>query len=193
MKKIALAFFIFTLAIWTLLLEITPTLAEPLKPNPDVEVVHPGEGKTVMLGKIPVLFKTIADKGKPGQVSITESTIKPQEGAPLHKHPPETFYVIEGDFGFYAGQPDGTLKTLKARTGDLVNVPAGIPHAPKNVGKKPGKLLTITGSDWFQNFIADVTKQAAGEASEFGVPTVETMAPIGKKYGIQFVKLSPKT
>jgi mannose-6-phosphate isomerase-like protein (cupin superfamily) len=162
--------------------------ATQLKPNTTVEVLHPGEGQTAMLGDTPVLFKTIAAKGKSGQISITESTSQPQEGAPLHKHAAETFYVVKGEFEFYAGQPDGTIKTLKAKTGDLINVPAGVPHAPKNVGKKPGTLLTITGADWFQNFLADVTEKTAGEVSELGVPPVEKMAPIAKKYGIEFVQ-----
>jgi quercetin dioxygenase-like cupin family protein len=193
MRRILLSACVFVIVGLMAVLSVPSGYAAPLKPNSEVEVLHPGEGTTAMLGKIPVLFKTVAAKGKSGQFSITESSLKPQEGAPLHKHAPEAFYVVDGEFEFYAGQPDGSVKTLKAKTGDLINIPAGIPHAPKNVGNKSGRLLTITGSDWFQNFLADVTQQTAGDETQFGVPTVEKMAPVAKKYGIEFVNLPAKS
>lgn len=160
--------------------------AAPASPD-DVQLVHPGEGEARFLGGTPVTFKTVASGEDPEQFSITESPIEPGEGAPFHKHAAETFYVLEGDFEFYAGQPDGSIKTIQASAGDFINIPAGVPHAPKNVGSTTGRLLTITGADWFQNFLLEASTPAESEASEFGVPSLEKLAPIAAKYGIEFV------
>ncbi|MDB9525167.1 hypothetical protein PN498_04150 [Oscillatoria sp. CS-180] len=62
-----------------------------------------------------------------------------------------------------------------------------LPHAPKNVGSTPSKLLTITGSDWFQNFLLEASTDTESEASELGVPSLEKLAPVAAKYGIEFV------
>jgi mannose-6-phosphate isomerase-like protein (cupin superfamily) len=193
MKKPLLALLVFSIITFAISFNVPAAVATSLNPDQSVEILHLGEGKTRMLGKTPVIFKTIAQDDTPGQFSITESPIQPQEGAPLHKHAPETFYVVEGEFEFYAGQPDGSIKTIKATTGDLINIPAGVPHAPKNVGTTPGRLLTITAPGWFQNFLEEVSTPVAGDSSQYGVPSIEKMAPIGKKYGIEFVELPPKT
>ena len=165
---------------------MSPTAAAAT-PADSVQIVHPGEGEARFLGGTPVTFKTFVAGDDPDQFSITESPIQPGEGAPFHKHAAESFYVLAGDFEFYAGQPDGSIKTIKASAGDLINIPAGIPHAPKNVGSTSGKLLTITGSDWFQNFLLEASNPAEGEASDLGVPSLAKMAPIAAKYGIEFV------
>lgn len=153
----------------------------------EVQILHPGEGERRYLGGIPVIFKTKVSGEAPDQVSITESPIQPGEGAPFHKHAAETFYVLEGQFEFYAGQPDGSVDTIQATAGDIINIPEGVPHAPKNVGQAVGRLLTITGSDWFQNFLLEASSPAASDASDFGVPSLDQLIPIGEKYGIEFV------
>lgn len=189
-------FFIVLLAIFftfDIFFAISSAVADNLKSSPNVEILHPGEGKKVMLGNTPVIFKTIASDNAPDQFSITESVSQPQEGAPMHKHAPEAFYVVSGEFEFYAAQPDGTIKTLTATAGDLVNVPAGVPHAPKNVGDTPGTLLTVTAPGWFQDFLAEVSTPAKTKVSNLGVPNIDRMTPIGEKYGIEFVDLPGKT
>jgi len=57
--------------------------------------------------------------------------------APMHTHPgEEIIYVIEGTLEYEIG---GKLSRVKA--GDVLFVPAGIPHTAKNVGSTNGAEL----------------------------------------------------
>jgi mannose-6-phosphate isomerase-like protein (cupin superfamily) len=58
-------------------------------------------------------------------------------GAKLHKHPyAETFVVRRGAVAFVIGD-----ETIEGREGQIIVVPAGVPHAFRNIG--PGNLEMI--------------------------------------------------
>ena len=66
--------------------------------------------------------------------------IPPGVVAPRHSHPGEEIaYVVEGALEYTLdGRPPVTLKA-----GDVLFIPAGVPHAVKNVGSgKAGELAT---------------------------------------------------
>lgn len=68
--------------------------------------------------------------------------IDPGVTAAKHKHPgEETIYVLEGTLEYQLeGQPP-----VKLKAGDVLFVPAGVPHTAKNVGKGVGaELATYT-------------------------------------------------
>jgi quercetin dioxygenase-like cupin family protein len=70
-------------------------------------------------------------------IGITETF--PNGAPPMHSHEGEESHVLlEGDV-LYA--LDDTLFTLKAPY--IVNIPAGMPHAFKNIGKKTANLVVI--------------------------------------------------
>lgn len=64
--------------------------------------------------------------------------IDPGVTAPNHRHPgEEIIYVLEGALQYQLeGQPAVTLKA-----GDVLFVPAGVPHSAKNVGTVNGSEL----------------------------------------------------
>lgn len=57
--------------------------------------------------------------------------IDPGKAAPKHRHPGEEIvYVLEGQMQYQLeGKPPVTLKA-----GDVLFIPAGVPHTAKNVG-----------------------------------------------------------
>jgi len=58
------------------------------------------------------------------QVSFFLSHNRPGSGPKLHRHPYEEIFIVqEGDVRFTAGD-----RTIEARSGDIVVVPAGMPH-----------------------------------------------------------------
>jgi len=70
-------------------------------------------------------------------IGITETL--PGGAPPMHSHEGEESHVLlEGDVLYALGD---TLFTIKAPY--IVNIPAGVPHAFKNIGKKTANLVVI--------------------------------------------------
>jgi quercetin dioxygenase-like cupin family protein len=70
-------------------------------------------------------------------IGITETF--PNGAPPMHSHEGEESHVLlEGEILYALGD---TLFTMKAPY--IINIPAGIPHAFKNVGKKTANLVVI--------------------------------------------------
>src|SRR5687767_13865950 len=70
-------------------------------------------------------------------IGITETF--PNGAPPMHSHEGEESHVLlEGDILYALGD---TLFTIKAPY--IVNIPAGMPHAFKNIGKKTTNLVVI--------------------------------------------------
>lgn len=61
----------------------------------------------------------------------------PGQVAPRHKHPgEEIIYILEGNLEY---EIDGTVSRVKA--GDVLFVPAGVPHSARNLGAGRGAEL----------------------------------------------------
>ena len=59
----------------------------------------------------------------------------PPGGGPpvMHRHEPgEVYYVLDGEFTFYTGDPDATVQRLTAAAGDVVPLAGGTPHTIRN-------------------------------------------------------------
>jgi len=72
------------------------------------------------------------DLSLPGrEVVQARVDIDPGKAAPKHRHPGEEIvYVLEGQMQYQLeGKPSVTLKA-----GDVLFIPAGVPHTAKNVG-----------------------------------------------------------
>lgn len=76
--------------------------------------------------------------GLPG-ISLMLGDIRPGEGAALHRHPYDELFVLHEGQGVY------TIggATVAARAGDLVLVPAGVPHAFVNTGDGPLRQTAV--------------------------------------------------
>ena len=78
------------------------------------------------------------DLGIPGRETVQAIVeIAPGATAPLHTHPgEEVIYILEGTLEYEIG---GKLSRVKA--GDVLFVPAGVPHLARNVGTGRGAEL----------------------------------------------------
>ena len=88
-----------------------------------------------------------------GAYSVVISTTPPEGGPPLHvhEHEDELFYIIKGTYEFRFGD-----ETILASAGDLVHLPAHIPHSFRNVGSEPGMAMnTMTPGGFEQFFVGD--------------------------------------
>ena len=79
----------------------------------------------------------VSGKETGGAVSGFEEFVPPGAGPPLHSHRSqmEIFHIIEGTFRFKVGDED-----IELGPGGAAVVPAGAPHAFRNVGTGPGRI-----------------------------------------------------
>lgn len=201
MKKAIIALIVFLI-----LTIVAPANAAAMSVRPTsdqpVELIQPSEGEKFRVGGDSITFKTLSED-TPGELSIIEVTAAPQSGPALHKHPPEVFYIVDGEFEFYGAGPEDIIR---ATAGDFIHIPSGAPHAYKNIGTTPGKYMLITSMAgnpeqlWFQKFEYEMSQklgtpvingkpvQAASKADSSKSLSNKDMVEIARKYGIEFLE-----
>ncbi len=117
-------------------------------------VVPPGQGRKLITKAQEVTFKVTGAHG--AFASTFEVVVPPgfDVGAHSHHHTAEFFYVLEGELDVFAFEPrqrsgehwhdwesaDGD-RVVRAGTGSCMFVPAGCPHAFRNPGGEPARML----------------------------------------------------
>lgn len=149
----------------------------------DVTHSPDGEGTTVwMVGTDLITFKaTGEDTG--GAYALFDSLVLPGGGPPPHIHhrEAESFYVLEGEFEFLAGD-----RWIKAAPGSFVHVPKGSLHTLKNAGDRVGRLLTFVVPAGLDRFFEEVGEPGTDISSPPGPPDVEKLLKTAERYGIEF-------
>jgi quercetin dioxygenase-like cupin family protein len=98
----------------------------------DLPVINPGPGEYVHVME--------GQRNGYNNLTIGITETYPNGAPPMHSHEGEESHVLlEGEEVLYA--LGDTLFTLKAPY--IVNIPAGVPHAFKNLGKKTVNLVVI--------------------------------------------------
>src|SRR3954447_22458867 len=128
--------------------------------------VSPDGGTNLwFLGQL-VTFKIY---GQSTWVGMFQLITPSQGGIPPHRHATqdETHYVLQGQYEFRCAN-----HSLRAESGAVVHVPAGMVHSFRNVGAEPGELLCIaTPAGPLERFI-----KAVGEA--ITDPTASPQLPL---------------
>lgn len=114
-----------------------------------------------------------------GAWSLSEVEAQPNNGPPPHVHSreDETFYVLEGDFEFLAGD-----QKIRVGAGATVFAPRNVPHTYANVGTAPGRLLVILSPAGFEGFFRRVSREVTTMP-----PDLERLTAIAEEYGLQFL------
>lgn len=115
-------------------------------------ILGPGEGRRVGVLASHSTFKV--ESGQTGGAyAVLEQHVPPGIGPPLHVHRHETeiFYVLEGEFEIRVGD-----KTVRAGVGATAVCPRDIPHAFKNVGTRPARLLLTIIPGRFGDYFKEV-------------------------------------
>jgi len=113
-----------------------------------------------------------------GKLTVIDFVNPPGFAPPLHRHEheEEVFYVLEGTATFLC---DG--REIAAMPGDLVHLPAGLPHTFIADDAAPLRVLQITTPAGFEDF----AREAGEPAGSLGLPTVPpTPEQIGALMGI---------
>ena len=135
-------------------------------------------------GSLAVIKATAADTG--GQMTIVEVTEAPGAEAPLHVHhrEDEAFWILEGDLTFEVGD-----MVIKARAGDYLFGPRGIPHR-FTVGSSGCRMLFILTPGGFEDLVV-ATSEPAGSRTlpppSTPMPDFASIAQIVTEHGCELL------
>ena len=147
-------------------------------------VIQAGEGKAVSLRGTRVAYKAEGERPGGGP-TVLELTAAPgfNPGDHVHSRIEEIFYVVEGEFQIRAGD-----RMLRARPGDLVLVPPGVPHSIGNPDGGPAKaVLMISPAGVQERYFKELAELLARP----GPPEVPAIGELRKRYDTE--QVSPLT
>ena len=150
----------------------------------DVLHVPEGEGTTVWMVGMDLLTFKATGRTTNGAFALFDSLVLPGGGPPAHIHhrESESFYVIQGEFEFLAGE-----RWIRASPGSFVHVPKGALHTLKNVGRGVGRLLTLVVPAGLDEFFEElgVPGTDVSDPPPFGPAEVENLLATAPKYGLE--------
>lgn len=149
------------------------------------QLIHrvPGQGKTYSaVGDKYVMLATGAQTG--GSYCLADAFIPPGGGPPPHYHTreEESFYVLEGEVTFMV---DG--QTVIGTPGTFVQIPRNTPHAFKNQGSAPARMLIFCAPAGFDQFMAEFAVELPSADASPLPPShheIEKLLKIAPNYGI---------
>jgi quercetin dioxygenase-like cupin family protein len=104
-------------------------------------------------------------------------------GDHVHSQIEEIFYVVEGEFQIRAGD-----RTLRAKPGDFVLVPPGVPHGFGNPSGGPAKMvLLISPAGVHERYFEELADLLARP----GAPDIQAIAELRQRYDTE--QVSPLT
>lgn len=120
-----------------------------------------------------------------GTIFAVEMRMPPGGGPPvMHRHQPgEIFHVLEGEFTFYVGDPDGAVRRVTAAAGDVVPLAGGTPHTIRNESAADAVVFVVhSPAGPMEGF----SRAAAAEAAT-GSPSMERVLELAQEHGVELL------
>ncbi len=148
-----------------------------------VTSVSPGGGKATWVLDSHITFKLTGGDTN-GEMTLIETIAAPRSGPPPHVHgrEDETFYILEGEFEFLAGE-----EKVRTSAGSVVYGPrGGILHTYRNVGDEAGRFLTMITPSGLEGFFEEVGEPAedVSRPPEITPERIERLLAAAPKYGL---------
>ena len=106
----------------------------------------------------------------------------------MHWHAPsEIYYVLDGEFAFYAGDADGGVRRIVARSGDGVPLAGGVPHTIRNEGDREAIAFVVHSS----SAVAEGFSRAAAALADQGAPTMADVLALAQRHGVELLGPAP--
>jgi quercetin dioxygenase-like cupin family protein len=113
---------------------------------------------------------------------VMRGVVPPGVTVPLHSHhDPEDFFIVAGTQQVLTQGEEG-LRWCDANAGDYVRVPAGTPHAHRNVSGEPAVDLIITSAR-LGRFFREVGRPGTGPTSPRTPEELAHFVALAAKYG----------
>ena len=109
-----------------------------------------------------------------GAIFAVEIRMPPGGGPPvMHRHDPaEIYYVTGGEFAFYLGHPDGPVRRIVAREGDVMPLRGRTPHTVRNEGDVDATAFVVHSPaavmEGFSRAAGGARGRVPGDAAEHG-------------------------
>ncbi len=137
-------------------------------------IFPPDQAQSVQLGGTGVVFR-LNGQVTGGSFAVVEHPLRPKTlAAPIHTHTFEDdySYILEGEITFLLGD-----QLLKAKPGDWVCKPRGIPHTFWNGSPTLARILEIISPAGFEQYFQEMAVSVSNQDRE-------QMARIREKYGL---------
>lgn len=140
------------------------------------QILQPGEGATVTMGRVLVVTKAAGERSPAGP-TLLEFRTGPGTGSGAHVHRTmeELFYAVAGEFELRIGE-----QTVRAGPGTFAHVPPGVAHGFGNPGPEPATLIIAVSpaAVHFERYFAEV----AAIGTRPGPPDVAAIAALRQRY-----------
>jgi quercetin dioxygenase-like cupin family protein len=140
-------------------------------------------------GQLATILVAGEDSGE--QFALVEITGPRGACPPWHVQPDddETFYVLEGDMTFWAGDQEQPVR--RAGAGDVVSIPRGTPHS-FHIDSETARYLTFHTPAGHERFYRDAAEPARERV--LPPPTAPDIARVqaaGRRHGVEFLGPPP--
>ena len=111
--------------------------------------------------------------------------MQPGGGPPvLHRHDPgEVYHVLEGEFAFYIGDPDESVRRVTATAGDVVPLAARTPHTVRNESAARAVAFVVHApGPPMENFL-----RAAAALSEEAARDMDSVLAVAREIGVELL------
>jgi mannose-6-phosphate isomerase-like protein (cupin superfamily) len=145
----------------------------------DPLVVTPGEGRCISpIGGDQSFWKAQGVETG-GAFAMMEQSVPPGHGPRRHVHhrEEESFYILEGEFGFEVGD-----RQFVAGPGTFILGPRDIPHRFWNAGQTTGSFLLIISPPGLEPFFEEFSRIMAESPHDMAL-----QAEVAGRHGIEFV------
>lgn len=152
------------------------------------QVIHAGPGEGPAYSAVGDVYRILATGEQTGGVYVLAEARVPVGGGPpphIHHREDESFFVLEGEITFMLGD-----KKVVGKAGTFIQGPRGLPHAFKNEGTAPARMLIQVTPPGFEFFMAEIGQPLPSFDS---APLPVTPADIAQllavapKYGIEIL------
>jgi mannose-6-phosphate isomerase-like protein (cupin superfamily) len=133
-------------------------------PSNDLKIVGPQAGAVLNVLGADIAVKS---SGDPGKFFFADHAVPPGYAVPLHVHEDEdeAFYLLEGEVTLITRDGES-----KARPGDYVHLPRGVPHGFVNASGAPARVLVVASpggklEGLFRGLDAAASQAAASKAA----------------------------
>jgi len=119
----------------------------------DAVIRMPDENKGVMLRGHPMVFLVTGEHTK--HTSMFDWTIPAgfATGRHVHRVQEETFYVLEGECEWHAGD-----QVVRATPGTFLFIPPGVPHNIANASDKPARVLMTVSPPGHEHYFEELAE-----------------------------------
>ena len=144
-------------------------------------VLPPGEGETFSMPANKMSFLHMEPDSAYALAEWAAEPGAPGSSVHIHRMTDETFYILEGTFGFQLGE-----ETVEGSAGAFVFAPKGIEHAFWNQGPSLARMLVLMSPPGFLRYL-EVLAEGLAAAGDDAETAMSLRKELSEKYDIEVV------